>query len=314
VSRQSNGSVIELRDVSKWYGEVIGVNQLTASFGAGVTGILGPNGAGKSTLLNLITGRLRPSRGQVRVLGCNPWREPQVMRRVGYCPDTDSFYEDMNAEEFITLMGQLSGFPRDESLVRARERIELLQMSAFAHRRIREYSKGMRQRVKLAAALIHGPEVLILDEPLNGLDPPGRKLVLDLLGKLGTEGRTVLVSSHILHEIEALTDRILLIHRGRVLAEGRIEEIRFLIENQPLTYRIVSRERRRIAGELAKLESVMALTFAEPPEDALEVRTNRPAELFEVIQNGVVARQWSVEEVYAVDDNLDAVFQYLVKE
>ncbi len=220
------------------------------------------------------------------------------MRRVGYRPDTDSFYEDMNAEEFITLMGQLSGFPRDESLVRARERIELLQMSAFAHRRIREYSKGMRQRVKLAAALIHGPEVLILDEPLNGLGSAGPQACTRFTRKIGDRRDELsVVSSHILHEIEALTDRILLIHRGRVLAEGRIEEIRFLIENQPLTYRIVSRERRRIAGELAKLESVMALTFAELPEDALEVRTNRPAELFEVIQNGVVARQWSVEEV-----------------
>jgi len=314
VISQSTAAVIELCDVSKWYGEVIGVNQLTASFGAGVTGILGPNGAGKSTLLNLITGRLRPSRGQVRVFGCNPWREPHVMHRVGYCPDSDSFYEDLNAEEFVTLMGQLSGFPRAESQARARERIDLLEMRAFAHRRIREYSKGMRQRVKLAAALIHDPEVLILDEPLNGLDPPGRKLVLDLLRQFGSEGRTVLVSSHILHEIEALTDRILLINRGRLLAEGQIEEIRALIENQPLTFCIVSRQRRNIAGELAKLESVMALTFTDPPDNAIEVRTNRPAELFEMVQHGVVARKWSVDEIYAVDDNLDAVFQYLVKE
>jgi ABC-2 type transport system ATP-binding protein len=321
--------VIALADCSKWYGDVIGVNQVTMEIRSGVTGLLGPNGAGKSTLMKLITGQLRPGRGTVRVFGENPWQNPDVFHRVGFCPDTDSFYEDLSGLEFVQLMGRLAGFNAAESRRRAADRLDRTGMAPNMKRRIRGYSKGMRQRTKLAAALMHEPELIILDEPLNGLDPMGRIQMLDLFRTFGAEGRTVLVSSHILHEIENLTRNIALLHRGRVLAEGRIEEVRALIENQPLTLRIRSNAPRAIGQVLAGMESVTSLQFnaTEGTEEAFEVerngggrnnvlvvRSSKPEAIYEVLQEGVLAGRFALEELTALDENLDAVFQYLVKE
>ncbi|MGI8904978.1 MAG: ABC transporter ATP-binding protein [Candidatus Sumerlaeaceae bacterium] len=321
--------VIALTECSKWYGDVIGVNQVTMEIPRGITGLLGPNGAGKSTLMKLITGQLRPGRGTVHVFGENPWRNPEVFRRVGFCPDTDSFYEDLSGLEFVRLMGRLSGFDASESQRRAAERLERTGMAPNMKRRIRGYSKGMRQRTKLAAALMHDPELLILDEPLNGLDPMGRIQMLDLFRQFGVEGRTVLVSSHILHEVENLTRSIALLHHGRVLAEGRIEEVRALIENQPLTLRISSSAPRAIGQMLAGMDSVTSLQFnaMEGAEDAFDVernganrknvlvvRSSRPEAIYEALQEGVLAGRFTIDELSALDENLDAVFQYLVKE
>ena len=325
----STTPVIALTECSKWYGDVIGVNQVSMNILPGITGLLGPNGAGKSTLMKLITGQLRPGRGTVTVFGENPWRNPEVFRRVGFCPDTDSFYEDLSGLDFVCLMGRLAGFDAAEASRRAADRLERTGMAPNMKRRIRGYSKGMRQRTKLAAALMSDPELVILDEPLNGLDPMGRIQMLDLFKAFGAEGRTVLVSSHILHEVENLTRTIALLHHGRVLAEGRIEEVRALIENQPLTLRIASTTPRAIGQVLAGMDSVTSLQFnaTEGNEDAFDVersggtrnhvlvvRTSKPEAVYEVLQEGVIAGRFGVEELTALDENLDAVFQYLVKE
>lgn len=306
-------AVISLREVSKWYGEVIGVNQVTLDIRPGITGLLGPNGAGKSTLLKLITGQLRPGAGEVRLLGRAPWRDRALFREVGFCPDTESFYEEMSGAEFVELMGRLAGFGAGESRRRAAERLDLVGMAPHAKRRIKGYSKGMRQRTKLAAALMHDPRVVILDEPLNGLDPLGRFEMLNLFRDLGAAGRTVLVSSHILHEIESLTRTIALIHRGRILAEGHIAEIRSLIENQPLTLQIAATRARDAGAHLAGLDAVVSVQYLEDGNELI-VRTNQPETLYEEIQQAVLDGRYSVRGLTALDDNLDAVFSYLVKE
>jgi len=303
---------ISIRGASKWYGDVIGVNQVSLDIGPGVTGLLGPNGAGKSTLMKLITGQLKPGSGKVSVMGMYPWKNPDVFQQIGYCPDTDSFWEELTGEAFVSMMGRLTGFDGAESARRARARLERVSMAPHARRVIRGYSKGMRQRIKLAAALVHDPAVLVLDEPLNGLDPVGRRDMLNLFRQLGDEGKTVLVSSHILHEIENLTQRIVLIHRGRILAEGVIEDIRSLIENQPLTLQITTPDPRAVGESLVRLGGVYSLTF--PDNGVLIARTANPEIVYETLQAEVVARRYTVNGLYALDDNLDAVFQYLVKE
>jgi ABC-2 type transport system ATP-binding protein len=311
-SLSSVPAVVSLRDVSKWYGDVIGVNQVSLDIGPGIMGLLGPNGAGKSTLLRLITGQLRPGSGTISVFGFTPFDQSEVFRRVGFCPDTEAIYEDMTGFEFVTLMARLSDFSKATAAKLASELLEYTGMSAHMKRRIKGYSKGMRQRTKLAAALLHDPELVILDEPLNGLDPVGRHEMIQLFRELGSLGKTVIVSSHILHEIESLTQQIALMHRGRILAEGKVEEIRALIEGQPLTLQVSTPDAREIGRKLAGTDGVFSLTFAE--SDMLVVRTTKPESIYENIQAGVVDREFKVTGLVALDDNLDAVFQYLVKE
>ncbi|MCX7019246.1 MAG: ABC transporter ATP-binding protein [bacterium] len=311
-SGTGNNRTIDIRGASKWYGDVIGVNQVSLGIGPGVTGLLGPNGAGKSTLIKLITGQLKPGNGSVTVMGMSPWKNPGVFHHLGHCPDSDCFWEEMTGQGFVSMMGRLAGFDAAESERRAREQLERVSMTSHALRAIQGYSKGMRQRVKLAAALVHDPIALVLDEPLNGLDPVGRRDMLELFRHLGDEGKTVLVSSHILHEIESLTPTIVLIHHGRILAEGVIEDIRALIENQPLTLQISTPDPRAVGQSLARLDGVYSLTF--PDNGVLIARSANPEIVYETLQADVIAKRYTVHGLCALDDNLDAVFQYLVKE
>lgn len=307
--------VAQLVEASKWYGEVIGLNQVSLEIGPGITGLLGPNGAGKSTFLKLLTGQLKPSRGQVRVLGKDPWSDPGVFQQVGYCPDTEQLYEEMTGWEFVLLMGRLAGYDAADSRRRAEVQLERLSMTHHCRRPIRGYSKGMRQRVRLAAALLHDPQLIILDEPLNGLDPMGRHEMLALFKQLAAEGKAVVVSSHVLHEIQNLTRRMIMLHRGRLLAEGEIEDIRALIESQPLTLRIESPQVRPLAARLVELPEVTSIEIAQsetaaPP--ALVVRTSRPEAVYNRVQDAVLQSSLSVTAIEALDDNLDAIFRYLV--
>lgn len=304
--------VIRLQKASKWYGDVIGINQVDLELGRGVIGLLGPNGAGKSTMLKLLTGQLKPGSGTVEVFDASPWKNPEVFRLLGFCPDTDAFYEDMSGLEFVALMGRLAGYNASEGERRARAQLDRVSMSAHGSKRIRGYSKGMRQRTKLAAALLHDPQLIVLDEPLNGLDPVGRREMLNLFRALGTEGKTVLVSSHILHEIEGLTQQIALIHHGRIVAEGKIEEIRALIENQPLTLQISTPAPRRVGSVLAEIDGIHSLVF--PEEGGIVLRSAQPERVYDALQSAVLSGDFAVTGLLALDDNLDAIFQYLVKE
>lgn len=304
--------IIEFDGVSKWYGNVIGLNKLTLHLPAGVTGLLGPNGAGKSTLLQLATGQLRPSQGTVRVLNQNVWDNPALNRLIGLCPEQDAFYEWMTGYDFVRTCVRLSGFSRSEAKTAAQRAMERVGMIENMNRAISGYSKGMRQRTKLAQALVHDPRVLFLDEPLTGTDPVARRDLIDVIRDLGASGCSVLVSSHVLHEIQALTPQIVLLHRGRLVAEGHVREIRNLIDKHPHRIVLVSEKSRELAGKLAAYDDVDGIKFLER-ESGIMVETRQPDIFYARLPSLALSHGLSLREVYSEDDNLDAVFKYLVK-
>src|SRR2546421_1599250 len=304
-------AIIEFDGVSKWYGNVIGLNKLTLHLPAGVTGLLGPNGAGKSTRLQRATGQLRPSRGRVRVLGQTVWDNPALNRQVGLCPEQDAFYEWMTGLDFARTCARLSGLSRWESAAAAEQAMARVGMTEHQGRAIRGYSKGMRQRTKLAQALVHGPRVLFLDEPLTGTDPVARRDLIEVIRGLGAAGRSVLVSSHVLHEVQAMTPHVVLLHRGRLVAEGHVREIRDLIDRHP--HRIVLRcdRYRDLAARLAGCADVDGIQFLNR-ESGLLVETRQPDVFYARLPALAVEDGLRLREVYSEDDNLEAVFKYLV--
>src|SRR6185436_20261498 len=215
----------------------------------GITGLLGPNGAGKSTFLKLITGQLKPSKGDIAVLGEPIWRNPVLYRRIGFCPEQDAFYERMTGLEWVSALVRLNGAGEREAGELAHRALEMVDLLDARGKKIAAYSKGMRQRVKLAQALVHDPELLILDEPLSGMDPLGRRKTMKMIREWAKQGKSILVSSHILHEIESITSNILLINNGRILAEGNVHEIRDLIDTHPHTVYIRAEHPRELARE-----------------------------------------------------------------
>ncbi len=304
-------AVVEADHLSKWYGQVIGINDVSVSVPGGVTGLLGPNGAGKSTFMKLMTGQLKPSKGSIRVLGEPVWHNPRVFARIGLCPDQDAFYERMTGADWLAALVRLNGYAEQEAKDAAQRALEAVDLVEAGGKKIGSYSKGMRQRVKLAQAIIHDPEVLILDEPLAGMDPIGRRRTIRLIKDWAREGRTVLVSSHILHEIEAMTSSILLINNGRILAEGNVHQIRELIDEHPHTVYVKGDEPRRLARAFLDSEDVISLRFED---QAIVVQTARPDAFYTRLTDLAASGEAGViSEVTSPDDNLQAVFQYLVK-
>jgi ABC-2 type transport system ATP-binding protein len=304
-------AIIEFDGVSKWYGNVIGLNKLTLHLPAGVTGLLGPNGAGKSTLLQLATGQLRPSQGSVRVLGQPVWNNPGLNRYFGLCPEQDAFYEWMTGMDFVRTCARLSGLGRRDAQVAAEAALALVGMTPNMNRAIRGYSKGMRQRTKLAQALVHEPSVLFLDEPLSGTDPIARRDLIDVIRGMGAAGRTVLISSHVLHEVQALTPNIVLLHRGRLVAEGNVREIRDLIDHHPHHIVLVCNQCRALAARLACCDDVDGIQFLDA-ESRLLVQTRKPDTFYARLPALALEDGLAIREVYSEDDNLEAVFKYLV--
>jgi ABC-2 type transport system ATP-binding protein len=294
--------------VSRWYSQVIALNDVSVQIPTGVTGLLGPNGAGKSTFMKLAAGQLRPSQGEVTVLGRPAWGSPEVFHRLGLCPETDAFWEQMTGLQFLVAMLTLTGFDERESRQRAENALHEVALLDAKERRIGGYSKGMRQRVKLAQAIAHEPEVLLLDEPVTGMDPVNRRRVIDLVRKLGREGRTVLVSSHILHEVEAMTRRVLLVNHGRILAEGDVREIRELMDEHPHTVALRARDPRRLAAAMVGWPNVLSLAFGAEGE-WLTVQTAKPDEFYRDLHGA--ALEAGVVEMYSPDENLESVFRYL---
>jgi len=303
--------VISADHVSKWYGQVIGLNDVTLEVSPGITGLLGPNGAGKSTFMKLITGQLKPSKGTIRVFGEPIWQNPALYHRIGFCPEQDAFYERMTGLEWVSALVRLNGASEESAIALARQAIEMVDLADAAGKQIGAYSKGMRQRIKMAQALAHDPELLILDEPLAGMDPIARRRTIRLIKEWGRSGRSVIVSSHILHEIESMTSTILLINQGRILAEGNVHQIRDLIDEHPHTVHVKADETRALARALLANDDVLSLKFEN---DALVVQTGRPdafyARLTAMAASGELG---AIHEVTSPDDNLQAVFKYLVK-
>ena len=304
--------IVATEHLSKWYGQVSGLNDVTVTVPPGITGLLGPNGAGKSTFMKLITGQLKPSKGQVRVLGEPIWGNPALYFRIGFCPEQDAFYERMTGLDWVTALVRLNGLSADEATAAATRALEAVDLMDAANKKIGAYSKGMRQRVKLAQAIVHDPELLILDEPLTGMDPLMRRRTIRLIKDWARAGKHVLVSSHVLHEIESMTSNILLINNGRILAEGNVHQIRDLIDTHPHTVFIRAEEPRVLAQSILAEDGVISLRF-EP--GALVVETARPdafyARLTDMAANGEAG---VIDEVTSPDDNLQAVFKYLVKQ
>jgi len=304
-------AAVQTDHLSKWYGQVIGLNDVTVALPPGITGLLGPNGAGKSTFMKLITGQLRPSKGSITVLGEPIWGNPALYFRIGFCPEQDSFYERMTGLEWVSALVRLNGLSDSEAAAIATRALEAVELTDAANKKIGAYSKGMRQRVKMAQALAHDPELLILDEPLAGMDPIARRKTIRMIKSWGRAGRSIIVSSHILHEIEAMTSNILLINQGRILAEGNVHQIRDLIDEHPHMVYIKADRPRALAREFLTDDTVLSLRLEE---EAVAVQTARPdafyARLTDLAASGELG---AIHEVTSPDDNLQAVFQYLVK-
>jgi ABC-2 type transport system ATP-binding protein len=304
-------AVIAATHLSKWYGHVLGLNDVSLEIEEGITGLLGPNGAGKSTFMKLTSGQLKPNIGTVTVRGLRTWNTPSLFRMVGFCPEQDAFYDDVTGFEFLVSLLRFYGFPAAERRERAARALEIVDLVGDKDRLIRGYSRGMRQRVKFAQAIAHDPQVLILDEPLSGLDPLGKRKLIKVIKDLGKQGRTVLVSSHVLPEIEALTSRIVLIHQGQILAQGDISMVRELIEAHPHQISVRSNDPRVLAARFVADPAVLKMTFG-PDGRTLVVETRDRDELFGSLAAAALAAGVAIEEISSPDDNLQSVFEYLI--
>ncbi|RKU20103.1 hypothetical protein C6501_00500 [Candidatus Poribacteria bacterium] len=307
----NDAAIVQTENLSKWYGEVMGVNDVTLTIHPGITGLLGPNGAGKTSLLKLMTGQLKPNKGDITVLNQPVWNNYLLTQRVGYCPDIELAYQFMTGFEFITFFATLSGFETTEAESRCLKVLETVDMLSAKDKPIASYSKGMRQRIKLAQALVHEPELLFLDEPLTGLDPIGRRHVMNLLLELAQQGISMVVSSHILYEIEAVTETILLIHQGRILAEGTISDIRELIDEHPHKVFLNADEPRRLAQVCLPFEDILSVTFGDHAGDVI-IETAKPDAFYDRLPQILIENELNVSQLYSPDDNLSAVFKYLV--
>ncbi len=304
-------AVIETRQLSKWYGNVLGLSDVSLEVRPGITGLLGPNGAGKSTFMKLVTGQLKPSLGQVFIGGRKVRNNTAVFRRIGFCPEYDAFFEGVTGWQFLTSMISLQGFGRAETAARAEKALDLVDLSGEKDRPVRAYSRGMRQRLKIAQSLAHDPEIIILDEPLNGLDPLGKRKIIRLIRDYRTEGRTIIVSSHVLPEIEAMTREIILIHQGKILATGDVHTVRDLIEAHPHVVSLVCDRPRDLARLFLAEEDVISVNFGGAPGSVV-VETRNRDKFFGRLPGLLVANGLTIEEITSPDDNLQAVFEYLV--
>jgi ABC-2 type transport system ATP-binding protein len=293
---------------SKWYGHVLGVSDVSWTLSGGIVGLLGPNGAGKSTLIKMMGGLLHPSHGTLTVYGASPFHDARVRRRIGYAPEHERTWDELTALELVTAMARLAGVAAHQAGARARDALDQMGMAPAMHRQVRGFSKGMRQRTKLATAIAHDPDFLLLDEPLTGVDPMARIDIVSRIKQLGAAGKTVVVSSHVLYEIEALTSDIVVIYRGQVLAEGNVYEIRRLIDRHPHRIRVECDQPRAIAAALATEDHIVRLSFER---GVVAIETRDPDRCYDQIASAVISARVTVGALSSPDNNLGAVFEYL---
>ncbi len=303
--------LITFHDVSRFYGEVLGVNRVTLSIKPGITGLVGPNGSGKSTLMNLMTGLIRPTRGSISMLGVSPNQPELLFRKTGYCTQYDSFPRGMNGYQFLYSYLLIHGYTPGEANRRSWAALESVNLIEAAKRKIGGYSKGMRQRVKLAQAMAHDPEIVILDEPLNGLDPMARAETLALFRQLGEAGKHVIVSSHILHEVDRISDQVILLSNGYVVAEGQIQGVRSEVKEHPMQILIRCNAPGELASRLFRENQAVEAKLHADGKGIL-VRT-RDADGFYLMLNRVVLESGlEVEKVAPADEDVNSVYQYLI--
>ncbi len=305
-------NTVELDSVSRWYGNVLGLSRVSLSFEPGVTALLGPNGAGKSTLLRLVTGLLRPSSGSVTVFGAAPFANPDVYRKLGLVPEEEEFRARVSAFDWLEYLMRLHGFDEKSASERAERALSDVGLEDARDRRVTAFSRGMKQRLRIAQAMAHDPEILVLDEPLTGLDPVGRREVIDWIREWGAHGKTVLVSSHILHEVELMTREVVLMTAGKVMASGNIHEIRGLMDAHPHHILISTPEPRKLAGHLLEQEDLHSISFSEALSQ-VKLETRKPDRFYKLLADYVIAGDAVIDEISSPDDNLEAVFHYLVE-
>ncbi len=303
--------LLDLQNVTRLYGTVIGVNDITLSLEKGAHGLLGPNGAGKTTLLNLVTGQLSPTIGSVYVLGEPARSSPRLLKQLGYLPGSEGMYADVSAVEWVTYLTRLQGYSAAEAKRLALQALERVSLTEHMHRKISTFSRGMRQRTRLAQAIAHEPELLILDEPFSGLDPIARHTMTTLLQQWIADGQSLLVSSHVLHEIESLTRSFLLLSGGRLLASGSTDDINTLLTNVPSEVRVRVNAPRQLAAELIGESLVDSVHIAADGE--LQMKTATSTQLGRFLSRAVAEQRYLVSEVRASEDSLQDVFNSLMK-
>jgi ABC-2 type transport system ATP-binding protein len=307
----SEDRLIIFENVSKFYGEVLGVNRVHLAIEPGITSLVGPNGAGKTTLMNLMTGLLRPTKGIIRVLGISPSDAEKFYKNIGYCSQFDAFPKGLSGFQFLRSMLAVHGMDRQSAEELAWKVIERVGMMDAARRRIAGYSKGMRQRIKLALAIAHDPRVLVLDEPLNGLDPMARADISALFSKLAACGMHVVISSHILHEVDTLSDRIIMMSNGYVVAEGDIQGVRSEMEEHPIQILIRCDKPSVLAAHVFAQDSVVEVKL-QPDGQGLLVSTRNTDRFYTLLNKIVLDNRIDVEAVAPADENVHSVYQYLI--
>jgi ABC-2 type transport system ATP-binding protein len=303
--------MIELQQATKLYHTVIGVNDITIKLEPGTYGLLGPNGSGKTTLINLILGQIKPTIGSVRLFGQNPWRRSALLRRIGLCPASELNSPGTTALEWVAYLTQLHGFGYADSIQRAKQALERVKISAAMNRPMREYSLGMRQRAKIAQAIAHDPDLLILDEPFNGLDPVGRFEMTDFLRSWCQEGKSLILASHILYEVESVQPSFLLISGGRLLASGSPGEVRRILADSPYTLNFSTDDPKRLARLLIEHFEIDSILFNGPRQ--LTVETRSAAELYRQLPGLIIAEDIRLTEVSSSDESLKTLFSTLMR-
>jgi len=307
-----NGDRILIENVSRFYGEVLGVNRITLSIPPGITSLVGPNGSGKTTLMNMMTGLVRPTEGTIRILGVDPRDARQMFRFVGYSTQFDSFPKGATGRQFITSFLRLFGYPPAKCEAMAAKAIERVRLVEAADRKIASYSKGMRQRIKLAQAIAHDPRVLVLDEPLNGLDPLVRAETINLFRQYASDGRHVIVSTHILHEVDMISDQFILLSNGYVVAEGQIQDVRSEIREHPMQVTIRCKQPGALASKVFELDHVVEARIHPDGEGVLVL--TRDADKFYRMLNHIALGDLDIESIAPADDTVKSVYEYLIGE
>ncbi len=307
----SPANSIVLEGVSKFYGEVLGINSVDLVIGPGLTGLVGPNGAGKSTLMNLLAGLIRPTRGSLNILGIRPDQPDVLFRKVGFCTQWDSFPPGATGRSLLEDTLLMHGLAGRTARERAKETLETVGLTAAAHRKIDAYSKGMKQRIKLANALCHNPQVLILDEPLNGLDPQGRSEIIAILKHHADDGRHVLVSSHILNEVDLISDAIVMMHGGRVVAEGTIRDVRQEIVDQPVQILVRCDRPERVAARAFEMDHVVGARILDQAQGVI-VSTRDGEAFFTHLPRIILEEDLTIETILPADEDVRAVYDYLI--
>ena len=307
----SADQLIIFDNVSKFYGEILGVNRVNLQIAPGITSLVGPNGAGKSTLMNLMTGLLRPTRGAITILGIPTDQPERLFRRVGYCTQFDSFPRGMTGREFLSSFLLVHGYDRKRANDLSQIALERVNLVEAADRKVAGYSKGMRQRIRLAQSIAHEPSVLILDEPLNGLDPMVRAETIALFRKLAAEGLHLIISSHILHEVDMMSDGVVLLNNGYIVAEGNIHGVRDEMEEHPMQILIRCDQPARLAAYVFAQNHVVEARLHDDRR-GLFVKTKDADRFYLLLNRAVAEGEVNVESIAPVDDDLSAVYQYLI--